>query len=217
MWQPGWEGNLGKNICMYMYDWVPLLSTWNYHNFVHQLYMLVTQSCPILCNPWTIANQVLLSIELSRKEYWSGLSFPSPGDLPNPGIEPRSPTLQADSLPSEPPGKLIFLIRYQLISNSVQFTSVTQSCLTLCDPMNCSTSGFPIHHQLPGPVQTHVHPVSDDIQPSHPLSSLYLPALSLSQHQGLFQWVSSSHQVAKLLKIQLQHQSFQGIFRTDLL
>ena len=91
----------------------------------------------------------------------------------------------------------------------VQFSSVTQLCLTLCDPMNRSTPGLPVHHQLPESTQTHVHWVSDAIQPSHPLSSLSPPALNLSQHQGLFQWVSSSHQVAKVLELQLQHQSFQ--------
>ena len=90
-----------------------------------------------------------------------------------------------------------------------QFSSVTQSCLTLCDPMDCSTPGFPVHHQLLGLTQTHVHWVRDAIQPSHPLSSPSPPVFNLSQHQGLFQWVSSSHQLAKVLEFQLQHQSFQ--------
>ena len=101
--------------------------------------------------------------------------------------------------------------------SSVQFSSVAQSCPTLCDPMNHSTPGLPVHHQLPESTQTHVHWVSDTIQPSHPLSSPSPPALKLSQHQGLFQWVSSSHQVAKVLEFQLQHQSFQWTPRTDLL
>ena len=99
---------------------------------------------------------------------------------------------------------------------SVQFSSVTQ-CLTLCDAMNHSMPGLPVHHQLVDFTQTHVHWVSDAMQPSHPLSSPSPPALNLSQHQGLFQWVSSSHQVAKVLELQLQHQSFQWIFRTDFL
>ena len=98
-----------------------------------------------------------------------------------------------------------------------QFSSVTQSCSILCDPMDCSTPGFPVHHQLPKFTQTHVHRVGDAIQPSHPLSSPSPPAFNLSQHQGLFQWVNSSHEVAKVLEFQLQHQSFQWIFRTDLL
>ena len=83
--------------------------------------------------------------------------------------------------------------------------------------MDCSTPGFPVHHQLPEPTQTHVHHVGDAIQLSHPLSSPSPPTFNLSQHQGLFQGVSFSHQVAKVLDFQLQHQSFQWIFRTDLL
>ena len=78
--------------------------------------------------------------------------------------------------------------------NSVHFSSVAQSCLTLCDPMDCSMPGLPVHHQLPELAQTHVHWVSDAIQPSHPLSSPSLSAFNLSQHQSLFQWVSSLHQ-----------------------
>ena len=98
-----------------------------------------------------------------------------------------------------------------------QFSSVPQSCPTLCDPMDCSTPGFPVHHQLLELAQTHVHRVSDVIQLSHPLSSPSPPAFILSQHQGLFQWASSSHQVAKVLEFQLQRESFQWIFRTDFL
>ena len=105
----------------------------------------------------------------------------------------------------------------RMYCKSVQFSSVAQSCLTLCDPMNCSTPGLLVHHQLPESTQTHVHRVNDAIQPSHPLSSPSPPALNLSQHQGLFQWVSSSYQVAKVLEFQLQHQSFQRTPRTDLL
>ena len=92
-------------------------------------------------------------------------------------------------------------------SCSIQISSVTQSCSTLCDPMDCSTPGLPVHHQLPEPTQTHVHLVCDAIQPPHPLSSPSPPAPSPSQHQRLFKWVSSSHQVAKILEFQLQHQS----------
>ena len=86
---------------------------------------------------------------------------------------------------------------------------------TLFDPMDCSTPGLPVHHQLPAFTQTHVHRVGDAIQPSHPLSSPSPPAFNLSQHQGLFKWVSSSHQVAKLMEFQLQHQFFQWMFRTN--
>ena len=90
-----------------------------------------------------------------------------------------------------------------------QFSSVARLFPTLCDPMNRSTPGFLVHHQLPEFNQTHVHCVSDAIQPSHLLSSPSPPALNLSQHQGLFRLVSSSHKVAKVLEFQLQHQSFQ--------
>ena len=86
---------------------------------------------------------------------------------------------------------------------SVQFSSVTQSCPTLFDPMNCSTPGLPVHQQLLEFTQTHVHRVSDAIQSSHPLSSPSPPAPSPSQHQSLFQWVNSSHEVAKVLEFQL--------------
>ena len=99
--------------------------------------------------------------------------------------------------------------------SSIQFT---QSCPTLCNPMDCSTPGFPVHYQLLEFAQTYVHRVSNAIQPSHLLSSPSPPTtFNLSQHQGLFQWVRSSHQVAKVLEIQLQRQSFQWIFRTDFL
>ena len=80
----------------------------------------------------------------------------------------------------------------------VQFSSVAQWCPTLCDPMDCSTPGLPVHHQLPESTQTHVHWVCDAIQPSHPLLSPSLPTFNLSQHQGLLKWVSSLHQVASV-------------------
>ena len=104
--------------------------------------------------------------------------------------------------------------------NTHQLSSVTQSCPTLCDPKDWNTPGLPVHHQLPEFTQTHVHWVSDATQPSHPLSSPSLPAVNLSQHQVLFKWVSSSHQVAKVLEFQLQHQSsneYSGLiyFRMD--
>ena len=103
------------------------------------------------------------------------------------------------------------------IDSSVQFSSVAQSCPTLSDPMNCSTPGLPVHHQLPEFTQTHVRRASDAIQPRHPLSSPSPPAPNPSQHQSLFQWVNTSHGVAKVLEFQLQHQSFQWTPRTGLL
>ena len=95
-----------------------------------------------------------------------------------------------------------------------QFSSIAQACPILCNPMNCSMPGFPVHCQLPELAQTHVCWVSDAIHPSYPLSSPSPTAFNLSQHQGLFQWVSSLHQGAKVLAFQLHHQSFQWIFRT---
>ena len=100
---------------------------------------------------------------------------------------------------------------------SVQFSSVTQSCPTLCDPMNRRMPGLPVHHQLPEFTQTHVHRVSDAIQPSHPLSSPSPPAPNPSQHQSLFQRVNASHEVAKVLEFQLQHHSLKRNPRADLL
>ena len=115
-------------------------------------------------------------MRFSRQGYWSGLPFPSPGDLPNPGIEPGSPVLQADSLLTEPPGKPILFY---------WFSSVAQSCPTLCNPMDCSTPSFPVYHQPLELAQTHVYQVCDAIQPSHPLSSPSPPAFNLAQQQGL--------------------------------
>ena len=99
----------------------------------------------------------------------------------------------------------------------VAAAKLLQSCPTLYDPMNCSTPDLPVHHQLPESTQTHAQWIGDAIQPSHPLLSPSPPAHNLSQHQGLFKWVSSSHQVAKVLEFQPQHQSFQWTPRTDLL
>ena len=98
----------------------------------------------------------------------------------------------------------------------LQFSSVAQLCLTLCDSMGCSIPGFPVHHQLVKLAQTHVR-VGDAIKPSHPLLCPSPPTFNLSQNQGLFKWVSSLHQVAKVLEFQLQHLSFQWISRTDFL
>ena len=145
-------------------------------------------------------------MEFLRQEYWSRLPFPTPGDLLNPGIKAASsvsPTLTGGCFTSVPwEARGLYYI---------SVNSVIQLCPTLCDPMDYSMLGFPVHHQLPELAQTHVHWVGDAIQPSHPLWSLSPPAFSF------FQWVSFSHQVAKVLEFQLQNQSFQWIFRTDFL
>ena len=121
--------------------------------------------------PWTAARQAPRSTKFSRQEYWSGLPFPSPGDLFNPRIEPGSLASQADSLPSEPPGKSDGTF------SSVQFSSVSQSCLTLCDPMNCSMPGFPVHYQIPAFTQTHVESVMPSNHPILCCPLLLLPSI----------------------------------------
>ena len=110
-----------------------------------------------------------------------------------------------------------YFFRHNCNHGILQFSLVAQSCPTLCNPMDYSTPGFPVHHRLLELAQTRVCRVVDAIQPSHPLLSPSPPAFSLSQDQGLFQWGSSSHQVAKVLEFQLQRQSIQWIFRTDFL
>ena len=174
-------------------------------------------------------------MEFSRQEYCIGFPFPSPGDKTDSWIDPKSLELQADSLLSDPPGMPYSLFKSLFITNgnelcknillvqnflhvlslkfpSVQFSRpVTSDSLT---PHGLQQAGLPVHHQLLEFTQTYVHWVSDAIQPSHPLSSPSPSAFNLSQYQGLFRWVSSSHQVAKGLEFQFQHQS-RWIFRTD--
>ena len=141
------------------------------------------------------------------------------GGLPRPGIEPMSPALAGRGFTTEPPGKPSITSQEPSsnISPPFQFSSVAQSCPTLYDPMNRSTPGLPVHHHLLEFTQTHVHQVSDAIQPSHPLSSPSPPAPNASRHQSLFQWVNSSHEVAKVLEFQLLYHSLQRNRRADLL
>ena len=139
---------------------------------------------------------------------WNGLGFTCVPRLDPPAHLPLYPL---------PPGLPIIGYIVFLSSISVQFSLVAQWCLILCDPMNCSMPRFPVHHQLLESTQTHVHWVSDAIQPSHPLSSPCPPAFNLTQDQNFFQWVSSLYQVVKVLEFQLQHQSFQWLLRTDFL
>ena len=156
----------------------------------------VTLSCLTLCNPMDYTVQGILQARILE---WVAYPFSS-----------RS------SWPRNWTG--VSCIAGRIVTNwacSFHFSSVAQSFPTLCDPMNCKTPG-PVHQQFPESTQTHVHWVGNAIQPFHPLSSLS-PAFSLPQHQGLFQWMGSLHQVAKGLELQLQHQSFQWIFRSDFL
>ena len=110
---------------------------------------------------------------------------------------------------------IIDYVNHEVFKN--QLSSVTKSCPTLWSPMNCSILGFPVLLYLPEFARTHVHWADDAIQPSHPLLSPSPLVLKLYQHQGLFQWVGSSHQVAKVLEFQLHHQIFEWIVRVDFL
>ena len=172
----------------------------------------------LFATPWTVARQAPLSMRFSRQECWSGLPFPSPGDLPDPGIEPGSPALESDALTYDPPGKP---------KSTIQFSSVTQACLTLCDPMTRSTPGLPVHHQLPEFTQTHIHRVHDAIQPSHPWSSLLLlppipPSITVFSSESTLRmrwpkyWSFSfsiilSKEISELIKT-LQKMGTEGIY-----
>ena len=171
------------------------------------------QLCQNLCRPinCSLPDSSVHGIFRARILEWIAMPFSMGSSRPR-----RKPFFltfnlhwKAGSLPLEAPRKPP--LKDQI--NSVQLLSRVQ----LCDPMNRSMPGLPVHHQLPEFTQTHVHRVSDAIQPSYPLLSPSPPALNLSQHQGLFKWVSPSHQVAKVLEFQLQHQSLQWTPRTDLL
>ena len=161
---------------------------------------------------WTVAHQALLFMGFPRQKYWSGLLFPSPGDLPDPGVEPASPAtspaLQADSLP----------LKNQETQLNLQFSSVQMlSRVRLfatpwiaAPPASLSITNSWVYSDS-CPLSQLCH------QPSHPLSSPSPPAPNPSQHQSLFQWINSLHQVAKVLEFQLQHHSFQRNPRADLL
>ena len=127
--------------------------------------------------PRTVAHQASLSLGFSRQGYWSRLPCSPPRDRIRASCSSCTTGSFFATEPAGEPGTYV----------SVQFSSVAQSCPTLCDPMNRSTPGLPVHHQLPEFTQTHIHPVSDAIQPSHPLSSPSPPAPNPAQHQSLFQ------------------------------
>ena len=152
----------------------------------------VAQLCLTLCDPMD-CNPAGSSVHgILQARMLECVAISSPEDLPKPWVEPVSPEQAGGFFTTEPPGKPYRThIKYNNIClkhvQFIQFSSVTQLCPTLCDPMNCTTPGFRVHHQLPEFTQTHVHCVSDAIQPSHPLSSPSSPSFNLSQHQGLFQ------------------------------
>ena len=167
-------------------------------------------SVQLFATPWTVAHQAPLSMGFSRQEYWSRLPFPSPGDLPDPEIKLRSPTLQADSLPSEPPGKpnyynILYTTYslYTIIDLSVQFSLVhSLSRVRLFATPWIAARQASLSITISRPSSPWCHPtISSWFDPSP-------PAPNLSQHQSLFQWVISSHEVSKVLELQLWHHSF---------
>ena len=172
--------------------------------------VLITQSCPNYCDPMECSPPgfSIHGIFQARILEQAAISFSRCFS------QPRDRTHVSCTA-----GELltIWAIREAHLTFLSQFSSVIQSCPTLCDHVNRSRPGLLVHHQLPEFTQTHVHWVGDAIQPSHPLLSPFPLAFNLSQHQGLFQWLGSSHKVAKVLEFQLQHQHFQWIFRTDFL
>ena len=149
-------------------------------------------------------------MEFPRQEYWSGLPFASPSQSDT-FAKICEPTLIHHNLPKFP---VFFRVHpWCCTFCGCKCCSVTQSCPTLCDPMDCRTPGLSVPMHLPKFAQVHVCFIGDAIQPSHPLMLSSPPALNLSQHQGLFHWVSCSHQMTKILEF--QHQSFQWVFRVD--
>ena len=175
--------------------------------------LVVWVKCPALdvINSWVLPDFVhecrpswKLSV-INTPGVWSSLA------VWDPGLNAPISVVQAQSLDGGP------RLHKLLVCYGIQFSSVAQSCPTLCDPMNRSTPGLPVHHQLPEFTQTHVHRVIDAIQPSHPMSSPFPPAPNPCHHQSLFQWVNSLHEVAKVLEFQLQHQSLHRNPRADLL
>ena len=160
--------------------------------------------------PWAVAHQAPLSMGIFQASILGSVAIPSSREFL---------TLRYQTQVSCISGRFFTnWVTREATHSFIQFSSVESlSRVRLCDTMDCSTAGFRVHHQLPEFTQTNIHWVIDAIQPSHPLSSPSPPAFNLSQNQGLFKWVHSSHQVDKVLEFQLHHQSFQWIFRTDFL
>ena len=161
----------------------------------------------LLATLFTAAYQAPPSMGFSRQKYWSGVPLPSPEE------DVRGQQMICQMINSGNAKDLVYFtpVMYSVQFSSVQSLSRVQLFVT---PMGCSTPGLPVHQQLLEFTQTHVHWVGDAIQLSHPLLSPSHPTFNFSQHQGLFKWVSSSHQVAKVLEFQLQHQSFQWTLST---
>ena len=144
----------------------------------------------LFATPWTVAYQAPPSIGFSRQEYGSGLPFPSPGHLPDPGIEPRSPALEADALTSEPPGKQLpnqYMVTLKIIVDYIKVLermfSVTKLYLTLCISMDWSVLGFSVLDCFPEFAQTHVCWIGDAIQPSHPVVPSIFPRIRVFSNE----------------------------------
>ena len=175
-----------SNLNLYVYQ---ELSPTKISSDVYNCCCSVTSHVWFFATQWTAAHQASLSHTIS----WNLPKFMS----------------IASAMPSS------HLILWHSLLLSFSLNSVAQLCLTICDTQDFSTPGFPVHHQLPDLAQTHAYQVGDTTQPSYLLTSTSPPAFHLSQHQGLFQWVSSLYHVTKVLE--LQHQCFQWILRTDFL
>ena len=202
MWMVGVYGDYGRSIDLNSLCFVVALVQ---HFVWHESESEVTHSCPTLCNPMdcSLWGSPIHGIFQGKVLAWVSTSFSRVSSQPRDWTEVSCMAGRLFTIWTTKEAHHVHFVWHQ-------FSSVAQSCLTLSDPMNCSMPGLPVHHQ------THVHWVSDAIQPSHPLSSPSPPAPNPYQHQSLFQWVNSSHEVAKVLEFQLQHQSFQWTPRTDL-
>ena len=164
------------------------------------------QSCLTLCNPMicSLPGSSVHGILQATILEWAAMPLSRGSSWPRDQTHPLCQHWQAGSLPLVPPGKSFSwspYLKYTITLSSVQSLNRVQ----LCNPMDYSTPGFPVHHQLPEPIQTHVHHVGDAIQPSHPLSSPYTTAFNLSQHQGLFQWAPSILWRSAFSIVQLSH------------
>ena len=175
------------------------------------------QSCPTLCDPMDVSppGSPAPGILQARTLEWVAISFSNAWKWKVTNVDS---ILKSRDITLSTKVHLVKSMVFPVVMYGCDhFSSVAQSCPTLSYPMGCIRPDLPVHNQLQELTQTHVHWVGDAIQPSHPLSSPSPPTFNVVQHQGLFKWVSSLHQVAKVLEFQLQHQSFQWIFRTDLL
>ena len=182
-----WQSELSRKIqkgCLKGVNHIPLI-----------LWVEAEVRCLFVTNN-TMGSQTPNRLEVANQKIWDFWNQSFPGIWPLKRLNFR--VSHTNSLEGQTPKSTIEWYLFLNIYQSVQLLSR----VWLCDPMDCSTPGFPVHHQLPELAQTHVHRVSDAIQPSHPLSSPSPPAFNLPQHQGIFQWVSSLHQVTKVLEFQ---------------